>query len=74
MTEDLLKCLYSYKVSMDYKCKESDGNKVQLRVEMARIMVKKVLDQLTHIFQMMRKWQRKNEKNKNIKLKIVKVW
>ena len=40
MTEDLLKLLYSYKVSMDFKDKDSDGHRVQqyavLMVEMAK--------------------------------------
>ena len=29
MIEDLLKCLYSYKASMDYKGKNFDGDRVQ---------------------------------------------
>ena len=40
MTEDLLKLLYSYKVSMDFKDKDFDGQRVQqyavLMVEMEK--------------------------------------
>ena len=38
MIEDLLKCLHSHKISMNYKGKDFDGDRVQqyatLRVEM----------------------------------------
>ena len=41
MLEDLLKCLYSYKVSMDYNGKDFDGDRVQqfaaVRVDMEKI-------------------------------------
>ena len=59
MAEDLLKCLYSYKVNMDYKDKDFDGDRVQqyavLKVKMPKSMFRKVLDHQRHIFYMMRK-------------------
>ena len=57
MIKDLLKYLYSYKVSMDYKAKNFDGNGMQqyavLRVDKKygqKNMVKKVFNQQKHIF------------------------
>ena len=62
-------------VSMDYKGKNFDINRVQqyaaMRVVMAENMMKKILDQQKH--QMMKEGQRKNAKNKKIKLKLVKT-
>ena len=62
-------------VSMDYKGKNFDSNRVQqyaaMRVVMAENMMKKILDQEKH--QMMKEGQRKNAKNKKIKLKLVKA-
>ena len=62
-------------VSMDYNGKKFDSNRVQqyaaMRVVMAENMKKKILDQQEN--QMIKEGQRKNAKNKKIKLKLVKT-
>ena len=69
MIKDLLKCLYSYMVSMEYKGKDF-GNRVKqyavLKVEIAKNMVKKVLVQQKHIFQLVRECK-KNTRTKRTK-------
>ena len=62
-------------ISMDYNGKKFDSNRVQqyaaMRVVMAENMKKKILDQQEN--QMIKEGQRKNAKNKKIKLKLVKT-
>ena len=45
MTEDLLKCLFSYKANMDYKGKDFDGNRMQQNTPLRVKMTKKYVEE-----------------------------
>ena len=77
MIKQLRKCLYSYKVNMDYKGKDFDGNRVQqyapLRVKMKKKCGKEMFGpEKTHFLED-EEMVTQETKEKKIKLKLVKL-